>query len=165
MDCFTQIGILCQKVLTGQNKCPQSTKNNDTLQNNTSNNFNHISIPFNQTFNFLEAVEAKRSTYKKIFSRLDSRASYPALFSILWYSTLPCYDVKDVTSSFVWEKSLIKHCTWKGKLVPCSAIFTKFPTDQGLCCSFNMKAGVNFINILRLQTKKKQSFLFLNLKE
>ena len=124
-----------------QIKCLQSAGTNETSQNNTSNNLNYISRPFNQTFDFLEAVEAKRSEFKKIFSSLDSRASYPALFSILWYSTLPCYDVKDVTSSFVWEKSLIKHCTWKGELVPCSAIFTKFPTDQGLCCSFNMKAA------------------------
>jgi len=25
--------------------------------------------------------------------------------------------------------------------LPCSAIFKKFPTDQGLCCTFNQKAA------------------------
>ena len=25
--------------------------------------------------------------------------------------------------------------------IPCSAIFTNFPTDRGMCCAFNMKAA------------------------
>ena len=35
----------------------------------------------------------------------------------------------------------MKECKWKGRELPCSAIFVKFPTDQGLCCSFNLKAA------------------------
>ncbi len=53
------------------------------------------------------------------------------------------------------KNSLLKKCKWKGIEIPCSSIFKKFPTDQGLCCSFNMKAadeifyaGVNFTNNL-----------------
>ena len=32
---------------------------------------------------------------------------------------------------------MIKDCTWKSKRLSCSAIFTKQPTDRGMCCSFN----------------------------
>ena len=35
-----------------------------------------------------------RETYKKI----DLDKSYKALFELLWYSQLPCFDVLDVTS-------------------------------------------------------------------
>ena len=39
------------------------------------------------------------------------------------------------------DRAILKKCTWKGVDVPCSAIFQKFPTDQGLCCTFNQKAA------------------------
>ena len=39
------------------------------------------------------------------------------------------------------DRAILKKCTWKEKDIPCSAIFQKFPTDQGLCCTFNQKAA------------------------
>ena len=30
--------------------------------------------------------------------------------------------------------------------LPCSAIFSQFPTDKGICCSFNMKAAEEIFN-------------------
>jgi amiloride-sensitive sodium channel len=39
------------------------------------------------------------------------------------------------------DQSLLKYCEWKGLEIPCSEIFTSFPTDQGMCCSFNMGAA------------------------
>ena len=35
----------------------------------------------------------------------------------------------------------LKSCSWKGKEVPCSAIFKKVATDKGICCAFNSKAA------------------------
>ncbi len=32
---------------------------------------------------------------------------------------------------------MITHCTWKGRKVPCDAIFYPIPTDIGFCCAFN----------------------------
>ena len=32
---------------------------------------------------------------------------------------------------------MLKKCQWKGRTVSCSAIFSKQPTDRGMCCSFN----------------------------
>ena len=34
---------------------------------------------------------------------------------------------------------LLKWCSWKGKRLNCSSIFSMFPTDRGMCCSFNMQ--------------------------
>lgn len=36
---------------------------------------------------------------------------------------------------------MLRYCEWKGVAIPCSKIFTKFPTDEGICCSFNIKAA------------------------
>jgi hypothetical protein len=72
-------------------------------------------------------------------SKVDMSAWYEGLFKILWYTQLPCFDVKGVTSRFAGQRSLLKQCKWKGATIPCSAIFTTFPTDRGMCCAFNMK--------------------------
>jgi amiloride-sensitive sodium channel len=62
--------------------------------------------------------------------------------STLWYGTLPCFDVKNLTTDSMDDPgSVIKYCEWKGIPISCSAIFSSFPTDQGICCSFNMKAA------------------------
>ena len=34
---------------------------------------------------------------------------------------------------------MIKQCSWKGVKLDCSSIFTLFPTNRGMCCSFNMQ--------------------------
>ena len=34
---------------------------------------------------------------------------------------------------------MLKQCMWRGQDLPCSEIFKTFPTDQGMCCTFNMK--------------------------
>jgi len=41
---------------------------------------------------------------------------------------------------------MLKKCTWKQNDINCAAIFSTFPTDQGMCCSFNM-IGANQVNI------------------
>ena len=39
------------------------------------------------------------------------------------------------------ERSMIKRCYWKGFPVNCALIFKTFPSDQGMCCTFNMDAA------------------------
>jgi len=80
-------------------------------------------------------------SYKEMFKRLKKTASFNASFSLLWYSSMPCFDVNGITSAYDGEKSLLKSCSWKGVNISCAAIFKAFPTDQGMCCSFNMKAA------------------------
>ena len=59
------------------------------------------------------------------------------MLSILWYSKLPCFDIENKTSEVEGETGLLKLCKWKGKTIPCSKIFKKVLTDQGVCCAFN----------------------------
>ena len=77
--------------------------------------------------------------YDEQFGSLDMDKSYNALFELLWYSQMPCFDVKDLTSKAKDELSFLKRCFWKERLISCHEIFEQRPTDQGMCCSFNMK--------------------------
>ena len=58
------------------------------------------------------------------------------------------------------DRSILKKCSWKEKDVPCSAIFKKFPTDRGLCCSFNQNAAEEIFldsDYLNLITEKQNT--------
>ena len=81
--------------------------------------------------------------YNESFGALDLEKTYLPLFELLWYGQMPCNDVKGLTSETLDELSFIKKCYWKDKLVSCNAIFQKRPTDQGMCCSFNMEKADN----------------------
>ena len=140
VDCNAKIGVICRKVLSVPQVCELPKIRNKTDDDDEKDETIVLRDP-QQTLDFVKAVEQKKRDFKEIFRKMDLKTSFRSLFSVLWYSTLPCFDVKGITSDFIWEKSLIKHCSWKGKLIPCSDIFTTFPTDQGLCCSFNMKAA------------------------
>jgi hypothetical protein len=67
-------------------------------------------------------------------NRLDKKSSYPLVMSTLWNTGMPCSNSEE-------NNSVLKYCEWKGKQVPCAAIFSTYPTDQGMCCTFNMKAA------------------------
>ena len=79
-----------------------------------------------------------KAAYKESFKKMDLDKSYPSLFEILWYTQLPCFDVENVTSEFRDQYGMLKGCFWKGIEVPCSNVFDTFPTDQGMCCTFNI---------------------------
>ena len=56
------------------------------------------------------------------------------------YTQIPCFDVSGITSFDQQSKyGMLKQCIWRGQALPCSEIFKTFPTDQGMCCTFNMK--------------------------
>ena len=71
------------------------------------------------------------------FENMNISRSYDKLFELLWYTRLPCFDVKGITSNQKDEMSLIKRCYWRGKMVDCGKIFVARPTDRGMCCAFN----------------------------
>ena len=77
--------------------------------------------------------------YKERFGGLNYKSAYENMFGLLWYTQLPCYDVRGLTSEVKDELSFIKRCYWKEKKINCNAIFQMQPTDRGMCCSFNMK--------------------------
>ena len=83
----------------------------------------------------------KINQIKKIMSYFDPSDSYQTLFSSLWHTSLPCFDLEGQTAFTDKERSILKYCEWKGLEIPCSKIFVSFPTDIGICCSFNMRAA------------------------
>ena len=88
-----------------------------------------------------KAIDKKSKSTKRLFQKWDHARSYKSLFSSLWYSSLPCFDVRNISAQKDGERSMLKYCEWQGKQVPCSAVFTSVPTDRGMCCSFNAKAA------------------------
>ena len=101
---------------------------------------------------------------KSNFKSMDLENSFDALFEVLWYTQLPCFDVKGVTSEHKDDFGLLKACVWKGLRLPCSLIFKTSPTDQGMCCTFNMEAAENMFQrgpyrdmITKMQAKDSQN--------
>ena len=92
----------------------------------------------NKTSERIRIKNASMETYREEFGSIDMTTSYPNFFEIMWYSQMPCYDVRGLTSKVKDEMSLIKRCLWKGITVNCAAIFDTRPTDRVMCCTFNM---------------------------
>ena len=58
---------------------------------------------------------------------------YPELFRILWESTGPCFKEENI------EEHMMLLCEVGGVEVNCSDIFTRVPTDSGMCCALNVE--------------------------
>ena len=84
-------------------------------------------------------VALQREKYQQRFAAIDSAASFDSMFELLWYSGNPCFDVMDLTSDSLHQKSVVKQCLWKGEEVNCSSVFTLTPTDRGMCCRFDIR--------------------------
>ena len=84
-----------------------------------------------------------REKYNQNFGQLNMTDPkvYLSLFEIFWYSQLPCFDVRNITSDKKDATSTVKRCYWNGERMNCSDIFKTQPTDRGMCCTFNMEAA------------------------
>ena len=85
----------------------------------------------------LAKLEQARKDYNENFGAADLQKAYESLFEILWYSQMPCFDVRNVTSDAKDQMSVIKRCYWKEMEMACPVIFQTLPTDRGMCCAFN----------------------------
>ena len=86
-----------------------------------------------------DMIVKARKEYDNNYGKMDLQKAYESLLEVLWYSQLPCFDVKGITSLKPDQMSFIKKCAWKGKDIPCPLIFKTIPTDKGMCCTFNME--------------------------
>jgi len=68
---------------------------------------------------------------------MDSFLQY--MFNYAWYASSPCFDLVNITSLYDGQSSLVRNCKWKNVHVACSDLFTTFPTQMGMCCSFNFE--------------------------
>ena len=78
-----------------------------------------------------------RDSLKLKISKVDVTKKFESYFALFWYSSLPCYDIRGITSETKGETSILKSCQWKGVQVSCSSVFKRVVTDQGMCCAFN----------------------------
>jgi len=113
------------------------------LNNMTKSNSTFLEQNLNPTFRNKTAATTKSiiQKFKDIYNRIDRVVSFPTLVATLWYASLPCFDVQGLTSDYDGQRSILKQCKWKGVQIPCSSIFTTYPTDKGMCCAFNMKGA------------------------
>ncbi len=88
-----------------------------------------------------ETFQIVKKNFRDQFRKINLTYSYEYLMSHLWHSTLPCFDIPGITAKTEGQKAIIKYCKWKGLQIPCSDIFVAFPTDNGICCAFNIKSA------------------------
>ncbi len=130
-DCDAHFATICRKAPIAETPC---TKNTTFVKKNTLDLILDPKLRSERTV----AITKKKDEFKDMMSRLDQTDSFKAIFSNLWYATLPCYDIRGVTAEKNGEREVLKYCEWKGKPISCAAIFNTFPTDRGMCCSFNI---------------------------
>jgi hypothetical protein len=89
----------------------------------------------------LNRIQLKKNKITDMLNRLQISQSFQNIFSLLWHAKTPCFVVEGKGTKRTSAKPILSNCKWKGQDVPCSAIFSQFPTEKGMCCSFNMKAA------------------------
>jgi hypothetical protein len=124
-DCQEKIGIVCRvwKNSDFSSDCNGTTYIGSAL--NADNNTLDLILNPEKKNDSSIFVNMLKTLNKNLFKRLNQTTAYKTLFKILWYSTLPCFDVNGITSRSDGEKGMLRSCQWKGKDIPCAAIFTQ----------------------------------------
>ena len=85
-----------------------------------------------------QKLKAESEASKHFFKSFNWTRSYEPFFELLWALKLPCFDTSRF-SDYPNHRSLLRLCIWKGRKLPCSSIFSTFPTESGMCCTFNLQ--------------------------
>ena len=72
-------------------------KQNQVNQHDTES----LDLVFNpaRQVKYLQDMEAQRQEAREMYENMDLKKGYQGIFEMLWYSQMPCFDVKEVTSS------------------------------------------------------------------
>lgn len=131
-------------------------------------NFSYAEVEFLLDPSWKEIIDhrtaAAKATILEIFKLVETARGFQTYFTSMWYATLPCFDIQGLTSLEEGQTTMLRKCRWKGKDIACAALFDPFPTDQGMCCTFNMnKADQLFIDsqftklIMDIQSENRQN--------
>jgi len=133
-DCSEKHQIICRKILFVRPNCNKMP---------TYTNLSSLATMLDPGLKKKQqlAIAYQKAEIKDMMQRLNHEVAFKSIFETLWYSINPCFQVHTLTPFMGRDTSFLRYCEWKGHPVPCSAIFKAFPTDQGICCSFNMKAA------------------------
>jgi hypothetical protein len=127
--CWFQSAVICRKLSSLNPYCKGGFK---FVKKSTIDWMVDPDIKANKT----RAIAYKKAVMQNMMLRLNQTLAYETLFSILWYANLPCFDIKGITANRNGDRSILKSCKWKGVDIPCSAIFTTFPTGLHLYIHF-----------------------------
>ncbi len=168
IPCDAGLSVVCMSA--SNIDCTQEWNENSTVGTDQNSN-NRSALVLDNLINpklkgmLNKGVMQKRDWYKTLFNQIDLAKAYNSFFEVLWYSQLPCFDTAVVPPRaggifLESKKSLLKKCSWKSLTIPCGAIFKTFPTDRGMCCTFNMQAADKIFkesqyqkNILAMQSQ------------
>jgi hypothetical protein len=109
----------------------------------TPDNYLRASISKSFESIFDEALNPKssnisqlKSEMKNTFKQLDmSNHGFGTYLSFMWHSSLPCFDIVNITAEKKGDSAILNMCYWKGQPMPCSAIFKKVKnvfSNQGI---------------------------------
>ena len=70
----------------------------------------HVRCPLRITEERQKRTNESIRQYDEEFGSLDLQKSYEPMFQLLWYSQMPCFDVKGLTSKAKDELSFLKRC-------------------------------------------------------
>ena len=59
--------------------------------------------------------------------------------------------INSIGQNLIIIAGLIKSCAWKGEKLNCSSIFSMYPTDRGMCCTFNKQKADDMFKKSRFQ--------------
>ena len=127
-DCQEQHAVICRKVMMSKPGC---------LEKLEGSLLDLLLSPDNRG-PLRRAAAFRKAEMVALHERLHFNQAFSSLFEALWYSNLPC---TEKYSNFYSSGAFLRYCEWKGLEVPCGSIFSAFPTDSGICCSFNMGAA------------------------
>ena len=91
-----------------------------SLSNSSFESF--VSEAYDNSSNISQLKLILKDTFKQLNM---SDKGFAAYFSFLWHSSLPCFDIANITAEQNGDTAILKKCYWKGQLIPCSAIFKK----------------------------------------
>ena len=127
------VALVVKNAVNEQN-CIQLNNDEQVISNsNTGSKLPNVDVflnPAKQGFKE-KVVKEKKEIAENYFSTVDMQSLYPELFRILWESTLPCFGTPES------KDHMLLSCQLAGSEVNCSDLFTKVPTDAGMCCALN----------------------------
>ena len=108
------------KELLNKRKCLQPSQNsNETVKVDNKPVVDIFIDPSESALKMRKLlIETQENKTKKYFEEADMSKLFPNLFKILWYATLPCYELPGLSKEF-----MIKTCKLGGKKVDCANIF------------------------------------------
>ncbi len=160
-NCLEQHTIICRKVQLVKPECSKTSKSSSSLT---------LLLDPMLKLTFKRAIAYKTAEIKDMLQRLNLRDAYTSIFNVLWHTKEMCFGLKHFLLDPDSGGSQLRYCEWKGLPITCSAIFDTFPTDQGMCCTFNMKAAdkiyieTTYRNMLEKRQDMDKSLSYQNIK-